>query len=113
MKANMPRSWWNLPKSERDSLQRVLTEQCYELLNKEEAELQEIWIKLACIVLHEVYGFGDVRLMRFIAHWKRIYRRNARNKDKAAQTAWIEAELTKCFPKYGFPQDRIQEMKDM
>lgn len=112
MKANMPRSWWNLPIAERESLKKVLSDQCYELLNKEEAELQEVWIKLACILLHETFGFGEERLLRFIARWDRVYRKNARNIDKTAQREWLEAEMAKCFPRGGFPQERIDHLKE-
>lgn len=112
MKANMPRSWWNLPVSERESLKKVLSDQVYEIVNKEEAELQEVWIKLACILLHETFGFGETRLLRFIARWDRVYRKNARNIDKADQTAWLEAEMRKCFPRGGFPQERIDHLKE-
>lgn len=112
MKANMPKSWWRLPIAERESLKKVLSDHCYDLVNKEEAELQEIWIKLSCILLHETFGFGEKRLLRFISRWDRVYRRNARNKDKAGQTAWLDAEMAKCFPRGGFPQDRIDHLKE-
>ena len=113
MKANMPKSWWKLPKPERESLQKVLSDLCYDMVDKEEVELQETWIKLACIILHDVFGFGETRLLRFIAAWKRTYRRNDRNANKQKQTEWLASEMERCFPKDGFPQDRIDEMKEM
>lgn len=112
MKAKMPTSWWRLPIQERESLKKVLSDHCYELVNQEEAELQEIWIKLSCILLHETFGFGEKRLLRFISRWDRVYRRNARNKNKTAQTEWLALEMSKCFPKGGFPQERIDYMKE-
>lgn len=114
MKANITRSWYKLPKPERDSLQKAMTEQVYNLVDKEEQEMQVVWIKLACIILHDVYGIGEKRLLRFIAAWKRMYRRHARfNDDKHDRDEWLASEMARCFPKGGFPDERIEEMKNM
>lgn len=113
MRANMHRSWWSLPKAERDSLQKAMTEQVYNLLDEEEKEMQVIWIKLACIILHDLYGIGEHRLLRFIAAWKRMYRKQARfGDDASARNDWLDEEMKKLFPN-GFPDVRIKEMKDM
>ena len=112
MKCNLPISFDKLPKTERDTIQNALNDQLNYLVDKEEAEVQEIWIKLACILLHENFGFGEQRLCRFIIAWNRIYNRNARTQTKPEQTAWLDAEMKKCFPKNGFPQRRIDNLKD-
>jgi hypothetical protein len=56
--------------------------------------------------------FGEDRLNRFIAAWNKTYRRNARTGSTSAQTAWLGAEMAKCFPKFGFPQSRIDRLKE-
>ena len=112
MKCNLPTSFNKLPRSERELIQNALNDQLNHLVDKEEAEVQEIWIKLACILLHETFGFGEERLCRFIAAWNKIYRRNARLKTKAEQTAWLDSEMKKCFPKFDFPQNRIDSLKE-
>lgn len=114
MRANMHRSWWSLPKSERDALQKAMTEQVYNLLDEEEKEMQVTWIKLACIIDHQLFGHGEERQLRKIAAWKRMYRRQARfGDDKKARDEWLDAEMRKIFRKSGFPEMRIQEMKNM
>ena len=114
MRPNMPRSWYSLPKSERDSLQKAMTEKVYELLVEEEKEMQVIWIKLLCIIDHNLFGHGEERQLRKIAEWKRMYRRQARfGDDKEARNKWLDAEMKKIFRKGGFPDVRIQEMKEM
>ena len=112
MKCNLPRSFTQLPKSERDAINNALNEQLDHLVDQEEAELQEIWIKLACINLHETFGFEEDQLFMFIAKWNRVYRRNERIQTKEEQTAWLEGEMKKLFPKCGFPQFRIDELKE-
>ena len=112
MKCNLPTSFNKLPKSERELIQNALNDQLNQLVDKEEAEVQEIWIKLACILLHETFGIGEERLWSFIVAWNRIYRRNERMQTKSEQTAWLDEEMAKCFPKDGFPQMRIDALKE-
>lgn len=111
MKSNMPRSWYKLPIAERESLKKMMSQIVYEQVDEEEAELQVAWIKLACTILHDVFGFGEIRLLRFIAAWKRKYRQCQRTGSKAERDAWLDTEMQRCFPKGGFPQERIDEMK--
>ena len=111
MKCNLPRSWEQLPQKEKEVINQLMTDWAYDIVEKEQADLQEIWIKLACLLLHDFHGFGEGDLMRFIAGWKRIYRRNERMGDKDAQDAWLEEEMQRCFPSCGFPQLRIDELK--
>lgn len=108
MKANLHKSWWKLPPSERDSLQKAMEDEVNRIVDDEEKEMQVIWMKLACIILHNTYGFGEKRMLRFIASWKRIYRKHSRS-----EAEWIETEMRKLFPKDGFPEERIKEMKEL
>ena len=111
MKCNLPKSWDQLPPKEKEIINKAMTDLAYEIVEKEQANLQEIWIKLACILLHDFHGFGEGDLMKFIAAWKRIYARNDRMEDKETQDAWLDDEMAKCFPSCGFPQLRIDELK--
>ena len=112
MKCNLPKSWDQLPPREKELINKTMTEWAYDIVEKEQANLQEIWIKLACILLHDFHGFDEDELLKFIAAWKRIYRRNDRTGDKETHDAWLEEEMQKCFPSCGFPQIRIDELKE-
>lgn len=118
MKCNLPKpqkppkSWDRLPQSEKDLLNKTMTDWAYDIIDREQEQLQEIWIKLACILLHNNYGLTEEEMLQFIAGWKRIYRRNERIKTKEEQTAWLDEEMKKCFPTCGFPQIRIDELKN-
>lgn len=109
----MHKSWFRLPEYEREAIKEDLAEKFNERLDEEEKEMQVTWIKMLCILLHELFGFGEIRLLRVIAYWKRLYARNKRYKTAAERDAWLDAEMKKLFPKCGFPDVRIQEMKDM
>lgn len=108
----LPKSWHQLPQYEKDIINKALSEHAWKVADLQLAETQEIWIKLACILLHNNHGFDEEEMMQFIAEWKRIYGRNARIETKEEQTAWLEEEMKKCFPTCGFPQIRIDELKE-
>ena len=112
MKCNLPKSWHQLPRSEKDLINQAMTEEAYKIADRRLAETQEIWIKLACMLLRESFDFDEEKLLQFVAAWNLIYRRNERVLTKEDQTAWLESEMAKCFPECGFPQARIDYLKN-
>lgn len=112
MKCNLPRSYNQLPQAEKDVIEKYFNEQLNHYLDKEEAEVQDIWIKFACIVLRDRLKLDEEELVNFIVGWNRVYSKNARIKNKEEQTAWLDEEMKKCFPKIGFPQARIDHLKE-
>jgi hypothetical protein len=108
----MPKTWDRLSQYDRDVLTKVMSDVTYERVDQELKEIQEVWIKMGCIILDEM-GLTEEQLLQFIAAWKRMYRRNQRIETKEEQTAWLDRELARCFQETGFPQFRIDEMKEM
>lgn len=109
----MPKSWDRLPQYERDIITKIMSDTAYEIADKQLADTQEVWIKMLCVMLHDFHDMDEEELLRVIANWKRMYRRNQRIETKEEQTAWLDSELARCFPTCGFPQFRIDEMKEM
>lgn len=107
----LPKTFYRLPGYEQKVLTEAMNEHAYHLADLQLAETQEIWIKLDCINLRNC-GATEEELLQYIAGWKRVYARNARIKTKEEQTAWLEEEMKKCFPTCGFPQIRIDELKE-
>ena len=108
----MPKSWDQLRDYDRQIILKVLDETADDRADKKLADTQEVWIKMGCIILDEM-GLTEEQLLQFIAAWKRMYRRNQRIETKEEQTAWLDRELARCFQETGFPQFRIDEMKEM
>jgi hypothetical protein len=107
----LPKSFYRLPEYEQRELTEAMNEHSYHLADLHLAEAQEIWIKLDCINLRNC-GATEEDLLRYMAGWKRVYANNARMKTKEEQTAWLDEEMKKCFPTCGFPQIRIDELKE-
>jgi hypothetical protein len=109
----MPKCWDRLPQYERDIITKIMSDTAYEIADKQLADTQEVWIKMLCIMLHDRHNMDEMELLQVIADWKHMYRRNARLKNKEEQDAWLDSGLARCFPETGFPQFRIDEMKEM
>lgn len=113
MKARLPRSFTQLPPREKEIINQVLTEEVQKQVNHEEAELQKLWLQLACLVLNRCFGFGEKRLLLFLGTWREIYRFNAKLKSKAEQTEWLQSEMARIFRRSGYPYKYIDKLEDI
>ena len=111
MDYNKRRSYLMLPPKEKKAMDEAIVKFIEDRVNHEEAELQKIWIQLACIILHDTFGMGQKRLLLFIGNWKRIYKRNQRLGSKEAQDAFLKAEMDKIFGEDGYPYDFIDSLE--
>jgi hypothetical protein len=113
MKANIPTSYFNLPKKEKEAIDNQIKKFINDQVNHEEAELQKIWLQMACIVLHENFGFGKDRLTIFLGNWKRMYRRNLKLGNYEAQTEFLKEQMEKIFGKGGYPYEWIDRLENL
>ena len=113
MKVKLPKSWINLPQSEKDIINSVMSEEIEKEVNKNFAKLQKIWLQFACIVLHNNFGFGKERALLFLANWREAYRINNKLKGEAEQTEYLTAEMNKIFGVGGYPKEYIDKLEDM
>jgi hypothetical protein len=84
----------------------------YNGMDKENERVQEVMIKGNCSMLARVFGFTEEQLLAYISEWKRFYRRLERLGTQEAQDAWLAEQMKECFPTCGFPQFRIDELKN-
>jgi hypothetical protein len=113
MKVRLPKSYLDLPQSEKDKINEAMTEQAQQIVDRDFCKLQRNWLKFACIVLHNNFGFGARRLLCFLGNWREIYRFNASLKTPEAQAVWLDQEMNKIFGKEGYPEgfvDRLEEI---
>ena len=113
MKARLPKSWDRLPKHEKDIINRVMADEVVKQVVHEQAELQKIWLKMACIVLHRNFGFGRKRCMLFLANWREMYRQNSKIEGKAEQERFLAGEIDKIFRKEGYPTEYVDKLENL
>lgn len=113
MKVRLPKSYMDLPQSEKDKINEVMTEQVQDAVDRHFCELQRTWLKFACIVLNRNFGFGKRRAMLFLANWREVYRYNASLKTPDKQVVWLDREMTKIFGKEGYPEGFVDKLEDI
>ena len=104
MKANLPKSFSQLRKSEQNRI--------YDAMDEELCQAQFIWIKMACCILHDI-GLDESAITQFIGSWKRLYRANSRFKTKAEQDAFLDRRMAEIFGEGGFPEEFMQSLKNI
>jgi hypothetical protein len=97
--------------SERLRIAKYYTQQAYNLADKEHERVQEVMIKGFCVITAQIFNATEEELLAGIAKWKRFYRRLERLGTQEAQDAWLKEQTDPLFPKSGFPQFRIDELK--
>ena len=110
MKAKIPKSFLALPQREKDIINKTMVEYVDKKVDEEEAELQKIWLQLACIVLHRHFGFGKVRAMRFLGAWRRLYKQNERCGNKDSQAEFLKSHMDKIFGSDGYPYEWVDKL---
>ena len=67
MKTIMPKPFERLSNGDKQAIYRAVSRLANEQIDKEEAEMQKIWLQMACIVLHNGFGFGNQGFCNFSA----------------------------------------------
>ncbi len=112
LKPNLPRSWHGLPQREKDTITKAITEQYYDQLNHEEAQIQKVWLKMGCIANHKVFGAGAIRGRRWLLQWKQLYRIISKCKTNEERDAYLDAEMEKIFGKDGYPSEWVDSLEN-
>lgn len=113
MKARVSKAWDRLPKHEKDIINQLMADEVVKQVLHEEAELQKIWLKFACIILNKYFGFGRKRLLLFLGNWREMYRINTKLDSKEAQSAFIDTEINRIFRKEGYPTEYVNKLEEL
>lgn len=113
MKTIMPKPFERLSNGDKQAIYRAVSRLANEQIDKEEAEMQKIWLQMACIVLHNGFGFGKSRLLQFIGNWKRMYRVNAKLGSYKEQQKYLRDEMDKIFGVNGYPEEFVNSLEEI
>lgn len=111
MKANVPKSYLNLPKREKEAIDNLVMSELDRMLTEEEVVLFTQYTKIMCIVLHDYFGFGENRLHCVIGNFKTMGRKY-RNVNTAKELMpALDKEMERIFRKNKFPQDYVERLQ--
>lgn len=120
LKPNLPRGYFSLPKHEQQAIKDAVAQWTELSVDKEICDTQIIWIHIACTVINKVMKSVELAtttpcdfICSFLAVFKRMYVYNSRLPNKEAQDAWLKAEMAEIFGEDGFPEDYVQDFRNI
>lgn len=111
MKAKIPHSYLNLPKHEKEAINKMVQDEINGILSEEEVVLFTQYTKMLCIVLHDYFGFGEKRLSRVIGNFRMLHRKFRKAKTASEINSALDKEMARIFKKRGFPQDYVENLQ--
>ena len=111
MKAKIPRSYFNLPKHEKEAIDKMVKDEINGILCEEEVVLFIQYTKMLCIVLHDYFGFGEDRLCRVIGNFRMLHRKFRKVKTASEVNEALDKEMARIFKKGCFPQDYVENLQ--
>lgn len=114
MKVKIPKSYKQLSHTDQQDLKKFTQEVALEaaemMLEKDSRVMLDIYMKMACLVLHDAFGFGEKRLTMFIGNHKRLFHRQAKLVQRGEQLKYLNQRMTEIFKKDGFPQKFVDDL---
>lgn len=114
MNVRTPRVWESLSSSQRKRIEEycrgVALEAARETTERDGRIMLDIYIKMVCLTLHNVFGFGEKRLMLFLGNHRALFFDQKKKVEDGTQLDYLNAKMAKIFKKNGFPQDFFDKM---
>ncbi len=110
MKARLPKSWDRLPPKEKEVIADSMKQMLIEQEEKDMRIMLDLYIKMACVVLHDAFGFGEKRLGMFLGNHKRLFHRQHKMVMDGTQVEYLNGRMAEIFKKNGFPQGFFDNM---
>lgn len=114
MKVRTPKVWESLPAAQREKIEaycrEVATEAARMTTERDARLMLDIYIKMVCWTLHEVFGFGEKRLTMFLVNHSNLFWDQKRRVADGTQVAFLNETMAGIFRKNGFPQRIFDKM---
>ena len=114
MKVKIPKPWEKLSTRDQEKLKAFTRDVALEAAERQiEIDgriMLDIYMKMACLVLHDAFGFGERRLVRYIGNHKRLFNRQAKLVQRGEQLDYLNRRMSEIFKKDGFPQKFVDDL---
>ena len=114
MKVRPPKEYNDLSPAQRKRIQdyckSVAFEVAQDTVEKDGRIILDIYIKMVCKTLHDVFGFGEKRLTLFLGNHRWLFHDQRKMVQDGTQLEYLNDEMTKIFRKNGFPQHFFDKM---
>ena len=104
MKVQPPKAWGSLSLSQRKAITEYARGVAREQTEKDGRIMLDLYIKMVCKTLHEVFGFGERRLYLFLGNHRALFKEQVEMVKNGTQIEYLNEEMAKIFRKSGFPE---------
>lgn len=105
MNVQPPKSWYSLPTSQRKKIEEYAIKVADEQIENNCRIMLDLYMKMVCKTLHDVFGFGERRLYLFLGNHKRLFFEQRELVRDGTQVEELNAEMKRIFRKSGFPEE--------
>ena len=110
MKVRPQKEWNSLTPAAKRKIEDVALNMAKESLEHDSKIILDLYIKMVCKTLHDVFGFGEKRLYLFLGNHKRLFFDQCKKVEDGTQIEYLDSEMAKIFRKAGFPQGFLDKM---
>ncbi len=110
MKVRPPKEWQSLPQAQKDRIEAHAKQIAIETIHRDERIIIDLYIKMVCKTLHDVFGFGEKRLNLFLGNHKMLFREQIKKVRDNTQVDYLNECMARIFKKDGFPQGFFDKM---
>lgn len=110
MNVRIPKAWDSLPKRQKELIEDYCKTVCLDSYNDDIALVLDTYIKMACIILHDNFGFGERRLNRFIGAHRMMFRHNLKWVKAHSQDKNLNERLKGIFKVNGYPKAAFDDI---
>ena len=112
MRARIPRSFSNLPPSEKEAINTACTIEIENRINAEFAKVQKLWLKYGMVVLHDYLGLTAEQCILYLANWREVYRINTTLEDSLKQREYLDKKVSEIFGDAAFIDKYLDKLED-
>ena len=113
MKVRLPKDYAYLPPSQKEAINQYFDEKLFEARNEDIIKEQRKWLKLGCVVLHDLMGKSVEDCMLYLANWHEVYRQNSKLPDHKAQTEYIDGKMANIFGDTKFVDNYLDKLEKL
>ena len=110
MKVRPPREYSSLPAGQRRKIDEYARSVAQECLERDGRVMLDLYIKMMCVTLHDMFGWGERRLTLLLGHHRSLFFEQEKMVKSGEQIEYLNRRMGEIFKKKGFPQGFFDKM---
>ncbi len=110
MKVRVPKEFNALTPGQQRRLDDFWRERALETIERDGRIMLDLYMKMVCVTLHDMFGWGEKRLTLFLGNHRALFFDQQKKVKSGEQIEYLNARMAKIFKKNGFPQGFFDKM---